>query len=193
MEVTLMSDTERNQAINRAIIAAPLYIGLVYGATVVHELMHWLFIVPPGGSLSEWRLMPPGWDNVTLSGTFLDSIVYFAGGFGTAIVLLFILIAAVMKTSRANSLVWWWIGVAASFALPMQITAGIVEGALNDLYRGNIVVPIAYGVGIVGMIAYSKRLPFHWPQMPEPLNTKPGALPYSAIGHEQQKRENDQA
>ncbi|KKL85691.1 hypothetical protein LCGC14_1952180 [marine sediment metagenome] len=50
-------------------------------ATYVHELAHWLFIGPFGGSVSQWHAMPPGWASVVLAPEPWGTVSLYAGGF----------------------------------------------------------------------------------------------------------------
>lgn len=124
-------------------------------AVVIHEGFHWLFIVPFGGSVAGWHVLPqPGWAVVTPSPEPWGTISIYGGGMATGTALLLLLIVLTQRVRQTRSAFWWGCGAAIAFGFPMEIVAGLVEGAFNDFYRNPWFFLFALFAGIAGGVLY---------------------------------------
>ena len=109
---------------------------LAYSTVYFHEAIHWLLVVPFGGSLSGWHSFPPpGWSFPVFPSNLPGILAPYAGGLGASLLLGALLMASFWRWRSTENPFWRGLGVPFALGCPLEFIAGIFEGAGGTLSR----------------------------------------------------------
>ncbi len=134
---------------------------------IIHEIGHWVFIVPFGGSFYNWHWYSTHADIKVPSPRPWITTSYYAGGI-SAFVFLSALFAflAIPRIWRASNLYWWLFGAILSFSAFLELGDGILEGGFPSFYcsclRTYLLLLLSGSIGLfVYSMAFRKSSAFH--------------------------------